>query len=88
MQSDVERLRKQIKELRADLAKLGVLARDAANEKVHAVEETLQGYLDEGRERVDECEDRVTDYIRAKPFQSVLIAAGIGFLVSLFLRRR
>lgn len=88
MTSDVERLRKQIKELRADLAKLGVLARDAANEKVQQAEESLQGCLDEGRERIDECEDRVTDYIRAKPFQSVLIAIGAGFLLSLFLRRR
>lgn len=91
MQSDVDRLRKQIKELRADLAKLGVLARGAAGEKIHEAGESLQdslhGYLDEGRECVEDCEERVTDMIRAKPFQSVLIALGVGFLLSIFMRR-
>lgn len=88
MTSEIERLRKQIKELRADLQELGVLARGAAREKVHQVEDRVQDYLDEGRECLEECEDRITDHIRSKPFQSVLIAVGVGYLLSLVLRRR
>jgi ElaB/YqjD/DUF883 family membrane-anchored ribosome-binding protein len=88
MQSDVERLQKQIKELKADLQELGVLARSAAREKLNQAEETVHDYLDEGRERFDEYGDMVTDYVRAKPFQSVLMAFVIGFIMSVFVRRR
>lgn len=86
-QSEVDRLRNQIQELKADLQELGVLAQSAAREKLHQAEGAVHGYFDEGRERYEEYEDRITDHIREKPFQSVLTAFGIGMLASILLRR-
>ncbi len=86
--NDVERLRKQVKDLRKDLQELGLLAKGAAREKMDAMGDSLHSYYDEGRERYDEYEDQATDLIRSRPFQSVLVALGVGFLLSLIFGRR
>ena len=86
--SDVDRLKRQVRELRDDLQELGLLAKGAAREKAHEARDVMRGYYDDGRERFDEYEDQLTDYVRAKPFQSILAAIGVGFLLSLFLGRR
>lgn len=59
----------------------------AARERVgDAVDQLREGYAQVQGE-VEGVVDELTDYVRHNPGQSVLIAAGLGFLVGLLLRR-
>ena len=79
-----EQIREQAGVVGDDLRKLGSLARDAAKD-------VAARYLDQGGRSLGQMEDRVAGYIREKPVQSVLIAAGaglaLGWLVSTLSRR-
>jgi ElaB/YqjD/DUF883 family membrane-anchored ribosome-binding protein len=41
----------------------------------------------QGREVVGQLEKTVEDYVRAKPLQSLMIAAGVGMMVALLWRK-
>jgi ElaB/YqjD/DUF883 family membrane-anchored ribosome-binding protein len=59
-----------------------------ASESVEAVRETAHDFLDQGRAKVQEIGGSVETRVRQEPVKSVLIAAGIGFVVGLFFWRR
>ncbi len=82
MENAKEQLRDQASAVTEDLRKLGRITREAAKD--------IAGeYLDEGKHKFEELEDRAVTYIREKPLQSVLIAAGAGLLLGyLFSSRR
>jgi ElaB/YqjD/DUF883 family membrane-anchored ribosome-binding protein len=68
--------------------------RQAANEvSAHVSEtarhvgETASEYYAQGREKVGEMEQYLEDNIRAKPLQSLMIAAGVGVLLGLLYKR-
>ena len=82
-----ERLRERTEELVEDVRQVGRtakgLAQDAIEEAVHAGEEAR----DRGAEKASELEDQIVEYVRAKPIQSLLIAAAAGFVLSSIVRR-
>jgi ElaB/YqjD/DUF883 family membrane-anchored ribosome-binding protein len=61
--------------------------RDKAHEMVHQGEETASAYYQQGRQQMAAVEHTLEDGIRAKPLQSVFIAAGMGMLLGLVLKR-
>jgi ElaB/YqjD/DUF883 family membrane-anchored ribosome-binding protein len=82
-----ERLRERAEELVEDVRQVGRsakgLAQDAIDEAVNAGEEVR----DRGVARAGEFEDQIVEYVRAKPIQSVLMAAAAGFVLSSIVRR-
>jgi ElaB/YqjD/DUF883 family membrane-anchored ribosome-binding protein len=59
-----------------------------ATESVDAVRDTAHDFLDQGKAKVHELGDNVGSHVRDEPMKSVLIAAGVGFIVGLFFWRR
>ena len=66
---------------------VGAQVRDKAQEMVRQGEETASDYYQQGRQQMEALENTLEDGIRAKPLQSVLIAAGMGMLLGLLLKK-
>ena len=82
------RLGKQAKEVTEDLQKMGQTVRDAAQEKLGQVGEQAAQYYEQGRDKVHDVTCVCTEFLRERPLMSVLIAAGIGWLLGRFWKRR
>jgi len=61
--------------------------RDKAEEYMHLGADKAQEYYEMSRQKAMELEQNVESYIRQKPLQSVLIAAGVGAVIGFMLRR-
>src|SRR4029450_5947107 len=61
----------------------GAQVRDRAQEMVRQGEETTSDAYQQGRQQGEAMENTLEDGIRAKPLQSVLVAAGIGMFLGL-----
>jgi ElaB/YqjD/DUF883 family membrane-anchored ribosome-binding protein len=61
--------------------------REKAEEYLHTGADKAQEYYEMSREKAMELEQNVEQYIREKPLQSVLIAAGVGAVLGFLLRR-
>lgn len=83
-----EQLRDKASALREDLREIGSLAPDAAREKFRAMKSDASQCMESARERVADAKEGVEEFIRERPIQSVMIAAGAGVLVGLLLSRR
>ena len=66
---------------------MGGQLRDAASEKYNELRDQAQEYYEQGRERAMEWEQGLEGYVREKPLQSLLIAAGVGMLVGMIWKR-
>ncbi len=83
-----ERLRKQVKKVTKDLAELNGAARDAILEKTEQLGGNVSERFDEGRQTMQHAGRSFEEFVRARPFKSVLIAAGVGLLFGRFWSRR
>ncbi len=61
--------------------------RDAAREKYEELSEQARHYYDQGRDMAREWEEGLESYVREKPLQAVLIAAGIGLVLGMLWKR-
>lgn len=84
----VEQLRVQAARVKEDVQELGHVARDVAREKLHEIRTQADGYLKAGTEKAKQWEKSFEDSIREHPIRSIAIAAGVGVVVGLLLRRR
>lgn len=66
---------------------MGGQIRDAASEKYTELRDQAQQYYEQGRERAMEWEQGLEQYVREKPLQSLLIAAGVGVLLGMIWKR-
>ena len=57
------------------------------SETAHQVSAAASDYYEQGSEKIGEFEHYLEDTIRAKPVQSVLLAAGVGMLIALLWKR-
>ena len=80
-------LRRQAREVSKDLQELGGAASDAAQEKLGQVSENASEYYEQGRDKVHDVVCTFEQFVRQQPFKSVLIAAGVGWLLGRFWRR-
>jgi ElaB/YqjD/DUF883 family membrane-anchored ribosome-binding protein len=83
-----ERLGKQAKDVAEDLEKMGGTVRDAAQAKLGQVGEQALEYCEQGRDKVHGVACACEQFVRQRPLQSVLMAAGIGWLLGRFWKRR
>ena len=65
----------------------GAQGRDKAQEMVRQGAETASDYYQQGRQQLEAVEHTLEDAIRAKPLQSILIAAGIGMVLGLLVKK-
>jgi len=62
--------------------------RSRAEESLKQAKSSLGDLQDEALESVREAADATQDYVKKNPWQSIGIAAGVGLLIGLLLRRR
>ncbi|HEV3417029.1 MAG TPA: hypothetical protein VG056_09460 [Pirellulales bacterium] len=74
--------------LQDDAIQLGVASKRLAGDAAHRATEMAQDYYRRGRTRAGNVEKAVEDNVRAHPVRSILMAAGIGFLLAMLLGRR
>lgn len=79
--SSTDQFREKAAQVRTDIHDLGVVAKEAATEK-------FDSWYHEGREKVVKLEQGLENKIREYPLQSVMIAAGVGFLTGYLVSRR
>src|SRR5919199_378855 len=65
----------------------GAQVRDRAQEMVRQGAETATDYYQQGRQQVQAAAHTLEEAIRTKPLQSILMAAGLGMLVTLLWKR-
>jgi len=87
MSTTSDRLGKQAVEVTKDLQEMGGIVRDAAQEKLGQVRENASEYYEQGRDKVHDVVCTFEQFVRQQPFKSVLIAAGVGWLLGRFWRR-
>jgi len=84
MSTTGDQLRKQAEEVTEDLQKMGGTVRDAAQEKLEQVGEKAVEYCEQGQEKVHGAACVCEQFLRQRPLTSVLLAAGIGWLLGRF----
>ncbi len=77
-----EKVLKASRTMREEAAK----ATDFARERAGVAAETLREGYGRARKDMDKLSEDVTTYVRDNPGRSVLIAAGIGFLIGFLIR--
>ena len=83
-----ERLGKQAKHVKKDLREVRGTVRDAAQETVGEFGEAAAEYFEQGRDKVHGVACACEQFVRERPLSSVLMAAGVGWLLGRFWKRR
>lgn len=83
-----DRLRKQAREVTNDLQQMGEIARDAAQEKLEQLRENASEYYEQGQDKVHQVAGTLEQFVRERPFKSIMIAAGVGLVFGRFWMRR
>jgi ElaB/YqjD/DUF883 family membrane-anchored ribosome-binding protein len=87
MSTRTDRFGKEVQEVEKDLKEMGGTVRDAAREKLGEVGETASKYYAEGREPVHGIACACEQFLHKRPLTSVLIGAGVGWLLGRFWKR-
>jgi ElaB/YqjD/DUF883 family membrane-anchored ribosome-binding protein len=88
MSTTSDQLGQQAKEVTEDLQKMCGTVRDAAQEKLGQAGETVSEYCEHGQETVHGTACACEQFLRQRPLRSVLIAAGVGWLLGRFWKHR
>jgi ElaB/YqjD/DUF883 family membrane-anchored ribosome-binding protein len=81
-------LREHMRMIGDDVKELARVAKDALAQKVESAKGATADLYSRGHDKVVEYKDHFVDLARENPIRSVLIAAGVGAVVGLLLRRR
>jgi len=81
-------LRDKTKEIGGNLKEIGNLLREAVEDKLGNLRESASEAGRRGRETALEYRSDVEDYVRNDPKKSLAIAAGVGFLLGIFMCRK
>ncbi|MGD0899582.1 MAG: hypothetical protein ABR915_17265 [Thermoguttaceae bacterium] len=81
-------LGKQAREVTEDLQEMVETVSDAAQEKLGQMGEKASQCCEEGRDKVHGAACACEQFLRQRPLVSVLMAAGIGWLLGRFWNRR
>jgi ElaB/YqjD/DUF883 family membrane-anchored ribosome-binding protein len=79
---------RQASAISKNLQHIGDATKKMAAEGADALRHTATEYADRGRTRVREFEESVESHVKEQPVKSLLVAAGIGFLLGAFITRR
>lgn len=97
--NEAPRLREELTHLKSDLDALMTHAstltenelreaRDRIMTRFSSMRYAAKGLADQAGKQINQGMDVTVDYVRERPLQSVVIAAGVGALVGLLLTRR
>lgn len=81
------KLREKISETRENIADVGHLASETAQDKFHELKDRASEKYDEGKEKLHELEATFEQKVRESPIKSILIAAGVGLALGYLWRR-
>jgi len=85
--SRTDQLRGMASDVKDNLNELGASARDMAQEKLGEAREVAGQYYQQGRERAQALEQNLETYIKEQPVTSIMVAAGVGFLIGVLWSR-
>jgi ElaB/YqjD/DUF883 family membrane-anchored ribosome-binding protein len=88
MSTTTERLGKQATEVKKELQEMGGIVRDTAQEKLEQISEKASEYCEQGRDKAHGVACACEQFLSERPLMSVLMAAGIGWFVGRFWKRR
>jgi ElaB/YqjD/DUF883 family membrane-anchored ribosome-binding protein len=88
MSNTTDQLGKQANEVTENLQKMGRTVGDAAQAKLGQVGEKAAEYGEQVQDQVHGIACACEHFVRERPLRSVLMAAGIGWLVGRFWSRR
>ena len=88
MTTSSDRLGKQAAKVKKDLEQMGGTAKDIAEAQLEQVGEISSEYYEQGRDKVHGVACACEQFIRDRPLRSVLMAAGIGWLLGQVWKRR
>ena len=80
-------IRETASQVQQNLRDMGGQVRDVATEQYNNLRNQATQYFEEGRERAQEWEQSIEQYVHEKPIQSILIAAGVGMLLGILWKR-
>ena len=83
-----EQLGTQAKEAAEDVQAMGATVRDAAQERLGQVADKAAEYCEQARDKVHGGTCACAQFLRERPITSVLLAAGIGWLLGRFWKSR
>lgn len=86
--SAAEELKNKAADVVEDVRAMGGQVGKAAREQYENLRSKASDYVEHGREKAEEWESDLEGYIKAKPVQALLIAAGAGVILGLLWRRR
>jgi ElaB/YqjD/DUF883 family membrane-anchored ribosome-binding protein len=86
--STSNRLGNKVAKVKEDLQEVGGIVRNAAQEKLGQVDEKAAKYYEQGRDKVHGVACACEQFLHARPVASVLVAAGVGWLLGRFWTRR
>ena len=87
MSNTSDQLGKNAQEVTEDLQQMGRTVRDAAEAKLGQAGETAAEYCQQAQDQVHGVACACEQFVRERPLRSVLIAAGIGWLLGRFWKR-
>lgn len=87
LQDVADDMGKRYKKVSADVRRGAAKASDVARQRYDEAAETMRTGYTKVRKDVNDLATNVNEYVRDNPGKSVLIAAGVGFLVGLLFRR-
>jgi ElaB/YqjD/DUF883 family membrane-anchored ribosome-binding protein len=77
----------QVSTISKDFRDVKSATRQMATDGVEALRATTDQFIDEGRARMREWGDTVASRVQDQPVKALLVAAALGFLVGVFVRR-
>lgn len=80
--------RSQAEGMMNTMREFGTRASHAARDGMDHLRSSAGQYLEQGRDRAMGMEKSIEDQIRLRPMQSLLLAAGVGFVAGFFFLRR
>jgi ElaB/YqjD/DUF883 family membrane-anchored ribosome-binding protein len=88
MSNTTDQLGKQASEVAEEFQEMGGAVRDAAQAKLGEVGEKATEYCQQAQDKVHGVACLCEQFVRERPLRSVLIAAGIGWVLGRFWNRR
>jgi len=71
-----------------DMQELGRVTKDLANDTLHMLKDNANDAVHQGMEKAQKLEKTLETKIKENPLQALLIAAGVGFVIGAWWRRR
>lgn len=86
--SDAASVSDHVSTLTNDVRKVGGAVKQMATDRADEMRDMANDYLEQGQERIRAASDDLLTRVQERPVKSLLIAAGVGFLLGIFWVRR